>query len=314
MSTADASGGTARPSGGRGGLHSLARRAGPAYLFLLPGFLVFTLVMIYPTVQAFITSLQDWSPAPGAANRFIGLANYVRALHDPVVWRALANSGVYMVVTVLGQLVLGLACALALNSAIRGRTAFRVMIYIPVVTSWVVVSVLFKYLFQGQDGLVNYALGLTGHPPVAWFNSRWTALAVICLLGVWKGVGWTMLIFLAALQAVSVELHEAAEVDGAGWWARFCHVTLPAIRRTTFFISIMLVIGALNVYISVSLITAGGPANLTQVPLLYLYQQAFNFLDFGYGSAIAFMLTAIIFILSVGQFALGERDTEGAVA
>jgi len=295
-------------------LRVLARRAGPAYAFLLPGFVVFTVVMVYPTIQAFIISLQRWSPVKGGHNTFVGLANYVQALHDPIVWRALANSGVYMLVTVVAEMALGLICALALNAAIRGRSVFRLMIYIPVVTSWVVVSILFKYLFMGNDSLVNSSLGLVGLPPVDWFNGRWTGMVVICALGVWKGVGWSMLIFLAALQAVPAELHEVAEMDGAGWWSRFWNVTMPAIRRTTFFISIMLVIGALSVYISVSLITNGGPANMTQVPLMYLYQQAFSFLNFGYGSAIAFMLTILILIVSLGQFSIGERAAEGATA
>jgi len=311
MSTAAAD--PAQPIGGRR-RKALARRAGPAYLFLLPGFAVFTVVMLYPTVQAFIVSLQQWSPVAGIHSPFVGLANYVQAIHDPIVWRALANSGVYMLVTVIGQMVLGLICAMALDSSFKGRTAFRLMIYVPVITSWVVVSVLFNYLFQGDTGLVNSTLGLVGVSPIGWTSARWPAMVVICSLGVWKGVGWSMLIFLAALQAVPAELNEAAEVDGAGVLARVWHITLPAIRRTIFFISTMLVIGGFNVFISVALITNGGPANLTQVPLLYLWQQAFKFLDFGYGSAIAFMLTAIVFIVSVAQFTLGERDTEGAVA
>jgi len=300
--------------GGRRSFMALVRRAGPAYAFLLPGFVVFTLVMVYPTIKVFLVSLQNWSPVPGAQNEFVGLANYVRAAKDPIVWRALENSGLYMLVTVLGQMVLGLACALALNAAFRGRTAFRVMIYVPVITSWVVVSILFRYLFQGDGSLANYVLAAAGHAPVIWLGGRWTGMAVTCALGVWKGVGWTMLIFLSALQAVPAELHEVAEVDGAGWWARFLNVTVPAIRRTTFFIAIMLVIGAFNVYISVALITNGGPANLTQVPLIYLYQQAFNFLDFGFGSAIAFVLTAIILALSLVQFSVGERVSGDAVA
>ena len=293
--------------------HGTAHSRFTPYAFLLPGFIIFTAVMVYPTIQAFLMSLQKWSPSPAIPTVWVGLANYARAVHDPIVGRALVNSAVYMLVTVIGQIVLGLACAVALNKAIRGRAVFRAMVYVPVISSWVVVSILFKYLFQ-TNGAVNWFLSLAGQPPVHWFNSRWTGMAVISVLGVWKGVGWAMLIFLAALQAVPVELEEAAQMDGAGVFARFWHVSLPAIRRTTFFITIMLVIGAFNVFISVSLMTNGGPAQSTMVPLFYLYNQAFNFLDFGYGSAIAFLLTAIIFVLSVAQFWLGERNTEGAVA
>jgi multiple sugar transport system permease protein len=287
----------------------------PAYAFLLPGFAVFTLVMVYPTVQALLISLQRWSVSPYQPSKFIGLANYATAMRDPIFWRSLANAGVYAGVTVPGQLILGLLCAVALKAAIPGRTAFRIMVYIPVITSWVVVSILFKYLFQTDGGLVNFLLhDVAAVVPanIDWLNSRWLAMAAICALGVWKGVGWTMLIFLAALQAVPDSLYEAAAVDGAGSAKQFWHVTLPSIRRTMVFVMIMLVIGAFNVFISVSLMTDGGPADQTQVPLTYLYRQAFDFLDFGYGSAIAFMLTAVIVAFSALQFRFQGADEESA--
>ncbi len=288
----------------------------PGYLFLLPGFAVLVLVMVYPMVRAAVMSFQEWTVSPKVPDTFVGLANYARALRDPVFLRSMANAGVYLLATVPAQMVLGLACAVALNAAFRGRTVFRVMIYIPVISSWVVVSFLFRYLFT-DNGLVNYLLtDLTGivHQHVAWFDSRWTAMAVISLLGIWKGVGWTMLIFLAALQSVSRELYEAAQMDGAGPARQFWYVTIPGIRRTTSFIAILLTIGAFNVFISVRLITAGGPANLTQVPLTYLYEKAFSNLDFGYGSAMAFLLTIVMFLLAVVQYRIGRRGAEEAAA
>jgi multiple sugar transport system permease protein len=136
------------------------------------------------------------------------------------------------------------------------------------------------------------------HHNVNWLQQRWTAMAVLSLLGIWKGIGWSMIIFLAALQVVPRELHEAAAIDGAGPWGRFRHVSLPGIRRTVLFVAVMLVIGGFNVFISVFLITGGGPADETQVLLTYMYRQAFDFLDFGYGSALAFMLTIIVLALS----------------
>lgn len=289
----------------------------PAYLFLLPGLAVLVLVMVYPAVQAARMSFQEWSVRPDVPSTFVGLANYARALEDPVFWRSMANAAIYLVATVPAQVFLGLLCAAALNASFRGRTAFRVMIYIPVITSWVVVSILFRYLFASDNGLMNFLLvDATGwlSKNVDWFNGRWTALFVISLLGVWKGVGWSMLIFLAALQSVSRELYEAAQMDGAGPVRQFRHVTVPGIRKTLTFVTILLVIGAFNVFISVRLITDGGPAGLTEVPLTYLYRQAFSNLDFGYGSAIAFLLTAVVFALSAAQYWLGRRGAEGASA
>ena len=277
---------------------------------------LFTLVMLYPTVQAFLISLQQYSLIRGVPSTFVGLANYGRALHDPTFWRSLANSAVYLVATVPVQIVGGLVLATALNGRFRGRVVFRLLLFVPVVISWVVVSLLFRYLFETDSGFVNFLVtdvtGLT-QERIDWFGDRWTAMAAISVLGIWKGVGWTMIIFLAALQSVPAELKEAAAVDGAGRWQAFRAVSLPAIRRTLTFVTIMLVIGAFNVFISVQLMTDGGPADKTQVPLTYLYREAFNFLDFGYGSAIAFLLTVIVFGFSVGQYWFGRRDErEGA--
>lgn len=286
-----------------------------AYLFILPGFALFALVMLYPTVRAFSISLHDWKIIPGVKSPFVGLANYRRALHDPTFLRSLVNASVYMLITVPGQILLGLLAAVLLDAKLPGRTAFRLLFYLPVVTSWVVVSLLFRFLFASDGGVANWILHDQLHVVsgnVEWLQHRWTALLAICLLGIWKGIGWSMVIFLAALTGVSKELHEAAAIDGAGAWLRFRHVSLPAIRRTLVAVTVLLVIGAFNVFISVLLMTNGGPQDGTQVPLTYMYRQAFNFLDFGYGSALAFLLTALVFAISAGQYWLGTRkDPEG---
>lgn len=283
------------------------------YLFLAPGFALFALVMLFPIARAFQISLYQWSIVPGAVSEYVGLGNYGRALHDPVFWRGLVNTAVYMAVTVPAQVVLGLFVAVLLDARMPGRTFFRVLYYLPVITSWVVVSLLFKYLFSSDAGFVNWVLrdgiGVID-ANVAWLQERWTAMAVLSVLGVWKGVGWSMIIFLAALQGVSRELHEAATIDGAGAWRRFWYVSLPAIWPVVLFVLVMLMIGGFNVFISVFLITGGGPAEETEVLLTYMYRQAFEFLEFGYGSAIAFMLTGIVLTLSLLQLRVFSRPTE----
>lgn len=283
------------------------------YLFLAPGFLLFALVILYPITRAFQISLYEWSIAPGAASEFLGLHNYVRALHDPVFWRALTNTGFYMALTVPTQIVLGLAAAVLLDAKMPARGLFRTLYYLPVITSWVVVSLLFRYLFMTDGGFVNWVLHDTLHlmnHDVAWLGGRWTAMIAIGVLGIWKGVGWSMVIFLAALQGVPRELYEAAAVDGAGRWRRFLSVALPALVPVVGFVTIMLVIGGFNVFISVFLITGGGPLDQTQVLLTYMYRQAFTFLDFGYGSAISFMLTLVVLVLSLAQLRLFRRREE----
>lgn len=296
----------ARPAGRR-------RVDATPYLFLAPGFLLFALVILYPTVRAFQISLFHWQIVPGAVSDFIGLRNYARAIHDPIFWRALANTSFYIAFTVPAQIALGLFFAVLLDARMPGRTFFRVLYYLPVITSWVVVSLLFQYLFNSDAGVVNWVLkdGLSiTHTNVAWLQHRWTALVAIGTLGIWKGVGWSMVIFLAALQTVSRELYEASAVDGAGAWQRFRSISLPAIRPALLFVLVMLVIGGFNVFASVFLMTGGGPADETQVLLTYMYRQAFSFLDFGYGSALAFVLTAIVFVLSVAQLRLFRRPAE----
>lgn len=294
-------------------LHRLAvgregLRATP-YLFLLPGFALYALVLLYPIVRAFQISLYDWKILPGAVSKFVGLHNYGRALHDPVFWHALGNSGVYMLATVPAQIALGLLVAVLLDARMPARALFRVLYYLPVVTSWVVVSLLFRYLFSSDTGLANWVLqqGHVVDHNVNWLQQRWPAMIVISLLGVWKGIGWSMVIFLAALQSVPRELHEAAAIDGANAWGRFRSVSLPTIRATVLFVAIMLVIGGFNVFISVYLMTKGGPAGETEVLLTYMYRQAFDFLDFGYGSALAFMLMTIVLGLSLVQMRLFRK-------
>jgi len=301
-----------QPSRGGSRLGRRARSKLTAYLFLAPGFLLFLALIVYPMIKAFQMSFYDWNVVAGASSKFTGLANYRTAYHDPVFWRGLVNSAVYMLFTVPPQIVLGLLVATMLNNKAPGRALFRVLFYLPVVTSWVVVSLLFQYLFA-DSGLVNWMLHdvthLTGHN-TSWLSGRWTGMAAISALGVWKGIGWSMMIFLAALQGVSKELLESAEVDGANRWQRFRAVTVPAIWPAGVFVTVMLVIGGFNVFISVVLMTNGGPADSTQVLLTYMYKQAFTNLNFGYGASIAVLLTVGVFILSTIQLRLFRTDAE----
>ena len=281
------------------------RELGAAYLFLAPGFLLFALVILYPIARAFQISLYNWSIVPGTASQFLGLHNYGRAIRDPLFWRGLENSGFYMAVTVPAQIVLGMAVAVLLDARMPARGFFRALFYLPVVTSWVVVSLLFRYLFITQGGFVNQEL----HLNVDWLGQRWTAMLVLSILGIWKGIGWSMVIFLGALQSVPRELKEAAAVDGAKAWSRFRAVSLPAMRPVIAFVTILLVIGGFNVFISVYLVTQGGPLDQTQVLLTYMYREAFSYLDFGYGSALAFILTLIVFVLAIVQLRLFRRPS-----
>lgn len=300
----------AAPSALRSALRRALRRAVWPAVFLAPGFAVFLAFNTYPLVKALDISLRDWSVLPGAESPFVGFKHYSQALEDPVFWVALRNTALYAVVTVPGQMALGLLVALGLHQITRFRTLLRTLYYLPVVTSWVVVSLVFKFIFAGDAGLANVLLrdrlSVTSDY-ISWLAEPATALLVIVLLGTWKGIGWSMVIFLAGLEGVPRELLEAAAIDGAGRWSRFRHVTLPLLRPATLFVLVMLLIGGFNVFISVYLLTGGKPLHETETLLTYMYQQAFDFLEFSYGAAISYVLAAIVFALSLVQLRVLRR-------
>ncbi len=219
--------------------------------------------------------------------------------------------------TVTGQLILGLGAAILLNQRIPGRSVLRLVYYLPVITSWVIVSLVFLYLYNGQAGALNWFLVDVLHvldKPVAWLAEPSTALWAIAVLGIWKGIGWTMVVFLAGLQGVPPELYEAAEVDGAGPWARFRNVTLPQLRPTTTFLLVVLTIGGLNAFISVFVLSSaatgivGGPLNSTEVALTYLWKQSFAQLDLGYGAAISFLVAGVVGLISLVELRLARSQ------
>lgn len=281
------------------------------YFFLLPGFIFLIIWLIYPMLRALQISFYDWNFIDSTKNVFVGLANYLRAFQDDIFLLSFKNTIVYVIVTVSGQLILGLAVALAIDRITYGKVFFRTAYYLPVVTSWVVCSLLFKFLFNSSSsGLINYALIdilRVIETAIPWLNEPETAFLALYTLGIWKGVGWTMVIFLAALQSISKELHEAAQIDGANEWQIIKHLTIPIIFPTIVLVSIMLTIGAFQTYIPINLITNGGPVHRTEVILSYMYNQAFTNWDFGYASALSYILIILVFLISQLQIKMNHK-------
>jgi multiple sugar transport system permease protein len=282
--------------------------------FLLPGVALYTAFILLPMLYSFRVSLFDWKVLNPSLSQWAGLDNYARALSDPIFRRAVLNTFIYALVTVPAQIVFGMIVAVLLNQPIRGRPFFRVLYYLPVITSWVIVSLLFEYMFSGQAGLINYLLRDVLHlisKNIRWLADPVLAFVPIHLLGIWKGVGWTAVILLAGLQSIPAELEEAAEVDGAGGVDRFFNITLPLLRPTLVFLLVVLTIGALNAYISNLLITNGGdPLDKTHFVLTLMYEATFTRLDFGYGSAISYLLTGLVFVISIFQIRLLRKQVE----
>lgn len=282
----------------------------PAIIFLLPGFALFFVFFLGPLLYSLRISFYDWNFAHPELSTFVGLQNYISQIKDAIFQRAVINTVVYTVITVGVKLVLGFFVAVLLNQKIGGRTFFRVVYYLPVITSWVIVSLLFTYMFSGQGGLVNYFLKDVLHvisKNIFWLSDDILALVPVVLVDIWKGVGWTVLILLAGLQSIPMELTEAAAVDGANWWQRLFKITLPMMRGTFTFLLVVLVLGGLNAYVPFQLITHGDPLDQTHSILTLMYTATFQRLDFGSGAAISYMLTIFVFILSIFQLKMLRR-------
>jgi multiple sugar transport system permease protein len=280
----------------------------PAIIFLLPGLVLFGLFFLGPMLYSLRISFFDWKIVHPERSVFVGLSNYQKALADPIFRRAILNTLAYTVITVTVKMILGLGVALLLNQRFKGRTFFRVSYYLPVITSWVIVSLLFEYMFNGQAGLVNYVLKDILHvinQDVLWFADPILTLVPIVLLDIWKGIGWAAIIFLAGLQAIPTELYEAARVDGADSVTQLRYITWPLLGPTIAFLVVVLVIGGLNAYVPFQLMTNGGdPMDLTHSVLTLMYEATFGRIDFGYGAAISYLLTLFVFLVSLVELRL----------
>lgn len=268
------------------------------------------LFVLYPLSRNVQISVNEYNIIKNQMGAFLGLSNYAKLLQDGNWLLALRNTSLYALVTVPGQMLLGLVLASLINAATKGQTAFKVITYIPVITSWVVVSLVFKYIFaSGNGGLINYALMQLGiiQSPIAFLQNEWSANFVLWMFGIWKGTGWTMLIYLAALQGVSKQIYEAAQIDGANRMQTFFRMTMPMVRNTSLYLLTVLTIGAFGAYIHVMMITNGAPLGRTQELMNYMYTTAFTNFDFSYAAAQSVMMGVIIFALSFLQRKLAKE-------
>lgn len=286
------------------------RRVATPYLLLLPALAIYGVFTVYPIYRQFDISFYNWHIFPGASNPFMGWSNYTAIFHDPVIRTAAFNSFLFIVITVPIQMAIGLFAAAVLTDRLPGSMFWRAAVYIPVVTSWVVVSWVFSYLFASQGGVMNAVVGFfAGHTvSIDWTAQTWTANGVIWLLSIWKGVGWSFIIFLAALDGIPRQLLESARIDGATEFRVWRHVVLPSIRGAVTFVTVLLVIGAAQVFTQIFEITKGGPYNSTQSMMTYMYQQAFSNFAFGYAAALASLLAVVLFGFSAAEIRILRRQ------
>jgi multiple sugar transport system permease protein len=240
---------------------------------------------------------------------YVGLKNYRQLLHDPVVGQAVEHTLIYTALFVPGTMLVGLFLAVAMNRKIRFISIYRTAAYATMAISTISEALVFIWLFDPSYGIVNYLLSRVGVSPQPFLNSPSQALYVILIMTIWGWTGFAVVIYLAALQGVPQTLTEAAAIDGAGPWTTFRKVTLPLLSPASLFLAVWLTINALQLFDEVYLSTQGGPLNATTVLVYYLYEQAFQDFNFGYASAIAYVLFLIILVVTAIQFRAGRRFT-----
>jgi multiple sugar transport system permease protein len=270
------------------------------YFFIAPAFIFVIGFTFLPVLGAFGISLTDWDMI--APMKFVGLENYQKVFSDPLALRTFTNTFLYTFTSVPIGMFLGLLLALLLNQKLRGLSFFRTAFYLPVVSSTVAISVIFVWVLDPSYGLLNRALALVGIAPIPWLTSpQWAMLAVV-IVTVWRSLGFNMIIFLAALQEIPEELHDAAKIDGASARQKFLRVVVPLITPSIFFVTITSIINSFQSFDLVYNMTKGGPARATYLIGYYIWEQAFKYLNMGYGASIAFVLFFLILIVTLVQW------------
>ncbi|MGB9741723.1 MAG: carbohydrate ABC transporter permease [candidate division WOR-3 bacterium] len=312
---------------------NLSRRSKPALnalLFLLPALIILLVFRLIPIVLSIRMSLYDWGMAGPRA--FVGLSNYLEVLRDPMFYKSLLNTGWYILFEVPATLFLSLFIALLLNQQIRGLGIYRTIYYLPVVTSIVAVSVVWKWILHPDRGVFNYLLSLAGITGIRWLQDprglfqlllgargetlpyalRGPSIALLSLvlMGIWKALGYNIVIFLAGLQNIPKTYYEAAKIDGASRFKTFWKITWPLLSPTTYYVLIMSSIAAFETFAQVWIMTGpppGGPLSTTRVVMYYFYENAFELWRLGYGASIAFIAFLIILGLTIIQRLVLEK-------
>ena len=272
--------------------------------FLLPSAIPLTLFVLGPMVAAAWVSLTEWNLLSPAT--FVGLDNYAALLADPRTGDVFLHTLYYIVGYLPIVYVGGLILALALNAALKGRSFWRGIYFLPVVTSWIVVALVWRWLLNPSTGVVNTALGWFGIDGPGWWTDPTWAMPSIIVASAWKDLGFVMVILLAGLQAIDPELQDAARIDGAGWWRRLFSVTLPLLSPSTFFVVVISLINGFQVFDQVYAMTGGGPGGATQVVVQQIYDLTFRYGAAGEASALSWMLFAVVLAVTVVQI-LGQR-------
>jgi multiple sugar transport system permease protein len=285
------------------------REAAHAWAFLAPSLAHLVVFSLGPIAFSLWLSFHEWDLL-SVERPFVGLANYQALAGDADFIRSLGNTALYVLFVPAGMAV-ALGLALLMNRKITGVRVLRAIFFLPYITSFVAISLVWRWMFQPDVGLLNGLLGLLRIPPQPWLSSPATALPSLMLMSIWMYAGYMMIIFLAGLQSIPEPLYESARIDGANAWQRFRHITIPMLRPTTLFLLVTMVIFMFQVFTAVYVMTEGGPLHATDVIVYHIYRNAWEYLRMGYASAMAWVLFAIVFVITLVQFRfLGGRPAQ----
>lgn len=278
------------------------RRGLTGWLFAAPILIYFMIFVFGPILASLAMMFFEWNGfGPLSQAKWVGLQNMSELLRDEKFLGSFTNTFLYAIVVVVSGVVFGLLLALVLNGVNRFVSLVRATYYLPVMLPITAMSLLWGLMYQQRYGLFNQILGAAGLPSVAWLIDPAIALFSICLMVIWKGLGWYMVIFLAGLKAIPEDFYEASKVDGATGWQQFWYITLPLLRPTLLFVLVVTIIGSLQVFSPIFIMTQGGPANATNVVVYWVYITAFQFLRFGYATAMAVFLFLVIMVITAIQ-------------
>ncbi len=276
------------------------------YLFLLPAGIVLLIFFFIPFFQTIGLSFLDYSNNIYHAN-FAGIQNYVAILHNPVFYKVMLNTIIYLVVAVPILAIVPLFLAILINQKIKGITLYKILIYLPVIVSIVVAAIAFKWLYAEQ-GILNYLLNVFHINSIGWLTDPKYAIYSVIIVTIWKGIGYYMMIYLAALMSVPKELYEACDIDGAGFFTKHLTVTIPHIMPTIALVTTISSISAMKIFAEIYVMTKGGPLNSTKTIVYYIYEKAFENLDLGYASAMAVILLVIVMAFSLINILCFEKN------
>ncbi len=276
------------------------------YLFLLPAGIVLLIFFFIPFFQTIGLSFLNYSNNIYNPS-FAGLENYIQILHNPIFYKVMWNTLLYLVVAVPILAIIPLFLAILINQKIKGITLYKILIYLPVIVSIVVAAIAFKWLYA-QQGILNYILNVMHINSIGWLTDPKYAIYSVIIVTIWKGIGYYMMIYLAALMSVPKELYEACDIDGANFLTKHLTVTVPHIMPTIALVTTISSISAMKIFAEIYVMTKGGPLNSTKTIVYYIYEKAFENLDLGYASAMAVILLVIVMAFSLVNIFCFERN------